>query len=130
MTQGPELSCKAPILGLMTDIQTRPAALSRRGVQIEIDAGNQPPERWSAQLDLLRSAGADLDYEAKRWYMILTEDELTATVLDKLFYAAREYGARITVRKELPGQMAPDPVPDPPARHTRWWRRWRSRDAA
>lgn len=114
----------------MTDIQTRPAALSRRGVQIEIDAGNQPPERWSAQLDLLRVAGADLDYEAKRWYVILTEDELTATVLDKLFHAAREYGARVTVRKQLPGQIAPDPVPDPPARPARWWRRRRPRDAA
>ena len=94
-------------------------------MQIEIDAGNQPPERWSAQLDLLRAAGADLDYAAKRWYMILTEEEqLTATVLDKLFHATREYGARITVRKELPGDPTPDPAPAPPARPASWWRRW------
>jgi hypothetical protein len=39
--------------------------------------------------------------------MILTEDQLTAAVLDKLFYAAAEYGARITVRAELGAEPPP-----------------------
>ena len=60
-------------------------------------------------MDLLRAAGAGLDLLAKRWYMVLTEDQLSANVLDKLFYVAREYGARITAREEL---AAAAPVED------------------
>jgi hypothetical protein len=113
-----------------TEMPSARPVLGKRGVQLEIDAGPQPPERWSVQLDLLRAAGADLDYAAKRWHMILTEDQLTAAVLDKLFYAAREYGARVTVREELAGPPVPEAVPDPPARRTPWWLRWRPRRPA
>jgi hypothetical protein len=114
----------------MTDTQIRPHARPprKRGVQIEINAGVQPPERWKPQLDLLRSAGASFDEFAKRWHMILTEDQLTAAVLDKLFYAAAEYGARITVRAELAAEPpAPPPTPTTP---TPWWRRQRAKPAA
>jgi hypothetical protein len=113
----------------MTDAQIRPHARPprKRGVQIEINAGVQPPERWKPQLDLLRSAGASFDELAKRWHMILTEDHLTLAVLDKLFYAAAEYGARITVRAELDAE--PPAPPPKPAAPTPWWRR-RARSAA
>jgi len=97
-----------------------------RGVRIEINAGPQEPERWSAQLDLLRAAGADWYRDlprGPRWRMILTEDQLTAVVLDKLFHAAAEYGARVTVLEQLP---APDSAPA--ARRRGLWR-WTRRAA-
>lgn len=117
----------------MTSLQT-PGVAPRagvRGARIEIDAGPQPPERWSAQLDLLRAAGADwypATPKGPRWRMTLAEDQLTAAVLDKLFHAAAEYGARVTVIE----QLAPDPEPaahSPVSVRTRppWWRRWQPR---
>ncbi len=100
-----------------------PPGYGKRGVRIEIDAGPQPPERWSAQLDLLRAAGADwypTTPKGPRWRMTLTEEQLTAAVLDKLFHAAAEYGARATVIEQLGPSQAEAPV-DAPSR--RWWRR-------
>lgn len=106
-----------------TEIPSASPAVGKRGVRIEIDAGPQPPERWSTQLDLLRAAGADwcpATPKGPRWRMTLTEDQLSAAVLDKLFHAAAEYGARVTVIE----QFAPPPeIPVAQAAGRRSWRR-------
>lgn len=62
-------------------------------MRLRIQASQAPHETFLAQVELIKSSGAQMDDNKIWWH---NTDSITPRELDKLFEAARTYGTYVT----------------------------------
>lgn len=62
-----------------------------------VPAHHEDRARVDAELKLVQASGADYDCATQDWRLVLRPEGITASRLDPLFQAAREYGTEVSV---------------------------------
>ena len=69
-------------------------------VKLRIVAQSAEPDEFGQQVDLIRSTGAEFDWDSKTWGLVLTPEKISPDVLNPLFHAAMEHRTFVEVTQD------------------------------